>query len=56
LLLGARPRRTHHAAIRAAAAVIVNDISVAKVDARLVKIGSASLARVVERLVEMQNG
>jgi G3E family GTPase len=55
LLLGARPRRTHHAAIRAAA-VIVNDISVAKVDARLVKIGSASLARVVERLVEMQNG
>jgi hypothetical protein len=31
-------------------------MSVVNVDARLVKNGSASLSRVDERLVEMQNG
>jgi G3E family GTPase len=37
-------------------AVIVNDMSEVNVDARLVKNVSASLSRVDERLVEMQNG
>jgi hypothetical protein len=36
--------------------VIVNDTSVVNVDAQLMKNGSASLSRVDERLVEMQNG
>jgi CobW/HypB/UreG, nucleotide-binding domain len=39
-----------------AVAVIVNDMSVVNVDARLMKNGSAPLSRVDERLVEMQNG
>ena len=37
-------------------AVIVNDMSEVNVDAQLMKNGSASLSRVDERLVEMQNG
>jgi G3E family GTPase len=37
-------------------AVIVNDMSEVNVDAELVKTGSASLSRVDEKLVEMQNG
>ena len=37
-------------------AVIVNDMSEVNVDARLVKAGGASLSRVDEKLVEMQNG
>ena len=36
--------------------VIVNDMSEVNVDAQLMKNGSASLSRVDERLVEMQNG
>jgi len=36
-------------------AVIVNDMSEVNVDAQLMKNGSASLSRVDERLVEMQN-
>ena len=36
-------------------AVIVNDMSGVNVDAQLMKNGSASLSRVDERLVEMQN-
>lgn len=37
-------------------AVIVNDMSEVNVDAQLVKTGGASLSRVDEKLVEMQNG
>jgi len=37
-------------------AVIVNDMSEVNVDAQLVKAGGASLSRVDEKLVEMQNG
>jgi CobW/HypB/UreG, nucleotide-binding domain len=37
-------------------AVIVNDMSEVNVDAQLMKNGSASLSRVDERLVEVQNG
>ena len=37
-------------------AVIVNDMSEVNVDAQLIKTGSASLSRVDEKLVEMQNG
>jgi G3E family GTPase len=37
-------------------AVIVNDMSEINIDARLVESGGASLSRVDERLVEMQNG
>ena len=37
-------------------AVIVNDMSEVNVDAQLMKNGSASLSRVDERLVEIQNG
>jgi hypothetical protein len=37
-------------------AVIVNDMSEVNVDEQLMKNGSASLSRVDERLVEMQNG
>lgn len=37
-------------------AVIVNDMSEVNVDARLVREGSATLSRVDEKLVEMQNG
>ena len=36
-------------------AVIVNDMSEVNVDAQLMKDGAASLSRVDERLVEMQN-
>jgi G3E family GTPase len=36
-------------------AVIVNDMSEVNVDAQLMRNGSASLSRVDERLVEMQN-
>ena len=46
-------RRTHHDKI---GAVAVIDMSVVNVEARLMKNGSASLSRVDERLVEMQNG
>ena len=37
-------------------AAIDNDMSEVNVDAQLMKNGSASLSRVDERLVEMQNG
>lgn len=37
-------------------AVIVNDVSEINIDAQLVKAGGASLSRVDEKLVEMQNG
>jgi G3E family GTPase len=37
-------------------AVIVNDMSEVNVDAQLVKAGGATLSRVDERLIEMQNG
>jgi G3E family GTPase len=37
-------------------AVIVNDMSEVNIDARLVERGAASLSRVDERLIEMQNG
>jgi hypothetical protein len=37
-------------------AAIVNDMSEVNVDAQFMKNGSASLSRVDERLVEMQNG
>lgn len=37
-------------------AVIVNDMSEVNIDAQLVKMGSAALSRVDEKLVEMQNG
>jgi G3E family GTPase len=36
--------------------VIVNDMSEVNVDAQLMKNDSASLSRIDERLVEMQNG
>ena len=36
--------------------VIVNDMSEVNVDAQLMKNGSATLSRVDERFVEMQNG
>jgi G3E family GTPase len=37
-------------------AVIVNDMSEVNIDAQLMKNGIASLSRVDEQLVEMQNG
>ncbi len=37
-------------------AVIVNDMSEVNIDSQLVKMGSASLGRTEEKLVEMQNG
>src|SRR5216110_1456153 len=37
-------------------AVIVNDMSEVNIDARLVKLGAASLDRTEEKLVEMSNG
>jgi CobW/HypB/UreG, nucleotide-binding domain len=56
--LGARKTTNHILAKRDGlkVAVIVNDMSEVNVDAQLMKNGSASLSRVDERLVEMQNG